>query len=89
MVKDPLDKKMPDFNQEVVLEDPVTGQQMIVNPSVVKTQYERNVLEQEKKVEEIFNLSAIDFLKLSCEEPFSPKLVSFLRQRVKKKRSSK
>lgn len=87
MVKDPLDKKMPEFKEEVVLEDSITGQQVIVNPRIIKGAYEKNALQQEREVEGIFRDSAIDFLKLSSEESFVPGLVTFLKERIKRKRN--
>ncbi len=84
MVKDPLDITFPMINQEVTIEDPVTNQQIIVNPRVAKKIYEKNALEQERMVEEIFNDCGVDLLKINTSEKFVPELAAYLRERAEK-----
>lgn len=85
MVKDPLDRSFPDLNREVVIEDPKTGERMLVNPKIAKKIYERNAAFQENMVKKIFENSNIDFVSLGTEEDFSPKLAMFLKNRVERR----
>jgi len=86
MVKDPLDMTLPDINEEIVVEDPLTKEQMIVNPLIAKRTYEKNAIEKEKIVEDMFQTSNIDFLKLSTDESFVGHLANFLKGRLEKRK---
>lgn len=83
MVKDLLDKTFPDVDREITIEDPVTKQQVLINPKKVKKIYERNALEQENIVKRIFRKSGIDLLELMTDKPFAFSLAGFLGERVK------
>ena len=82
MVKDPLDKTFPELNKEVVIEDPKTGERLVINPMLAKKMYEENAAYQEKMVKKMFEESNLDCLSLSTEEDFAPKLALFLKNRV-------
>lgn len=86
MVKDLLDKTFPDVDREIVIEDPVSGEQILMNPKKVKYVYERNAFEQEKIVKEIFKRADIDLLELMTHQPFAFSLAGFLGERVKMKK---
>ncbi len=85
MVKDPLDKTLPDISAEVVIEDPLSGGQMLINPKLAKKSYEKYALEQENLVKKIFTEANIDLLSLMTDKLFVPALAEFLRGRVKRK----
>ncbi len=82
IVKDPLDRTFPDINKEVVIEDPLTGERMLVNPKVAKRIYEENARIQEESVEKMLDNANIDYIELGTEEDFSPKLAMFLKERA-------
>ncbi len=84
MIKDPLDKTMPDVSGELVIEDDYSGEQILIDPSIAKKNYEKNALEQELLVENIFRNGNIDLLKLNTNESFVFKLLEFLRERIMK-----
>ena len=46
MVKDLLDITLPNVNKEIVVEDPLSGQQILINPSKVKEIYEKNAIQK-------------------------------------------
>jgi len=85
MVRDPLDRTLPDLDKEVVIEDPVTRERMIVNPKIAKKIYEENAKKQEDMVKKMLEISNIDCLSLGTEEDFSPKLAMFLKNRVERR----
>ena len=47
MIRDPLDRTLPDVSGELVLEDIKTGQQLLINPKLVRGAYESYSLKQE------------------------------------------
>ena len=83
MVKDLLDKTFPNVDREIVIEDPVSGEQVLINPKKVREIYERNAFEKEKIVKNLFRKSDIDFLELMTHQPFAFSLAGFLGERVR------
>jgi uncharacterized protein (DUF58 family) len=83
MVKDILDISLPDINREIVIEDPNSGEQVLINPSKIKEIYERMAYEKEIRVKDTFKKSNIDLLELTTDKKFAYPLAGFLRKRVK------
>ncbi len=85
MVRDPLDLRLPQVNTEVVLEDSGTGRQMVVNPKLIRDQYESYAFQQERLVRKLFTDSGADFIDLYTDKLFAPRMAAFLRHRIEKK----
>jgi len=83
ILRDPLDKTMPDLNKEVIIENPETKEKLLVNPKVAKNIYEKNALEQLSLVKTIFKDCNIDFMELSTKDSFPEKITEFLMERIK------
>lgn len=81
-VKDPIDKTLPEFSEEIVIEDPETGQQMLINPAIAKKIYEQHMLEKERFLKQACTKNNIDFLELMTDKPFVPTLATFLKERT-------
>ncbi len=82
-VRDPLDLTLPDVEGEIVLENPATHGQLIINPNIARKTYERYASEQAKIAENIFKKYELDFLDLITDKPFAPPLTVFLKERLK------
>lgn len=87
MIRDPLDNALPEVSSEIVMEDPRTGQQLLVNPKVAKEAYELNVAKQREAIRDSCISNNIDLLELETNQPFVPTLSNFLRSRIKQKQS--
>jgi uncharacterized protein (DUF58 family) len=85
MIRDPLDNTLPDFSGEIVIEDPVTGQQLLMNPQLAKTAYEALASEQEQSVRMACIQNNIDLVEMMTDVPFVPTLSGFLKGRIKQK----
>lgn len=85
MVKDPIDRQLPDISGEFIVEDPNTGQQILVEPSLARKFYEKHALRQEAFVKESFKNSSIDLLDVSTTEPWTVKVSNFLKDRAENK----
>ncbi|MDO8508501.1 MAG: DUF58 domain-containing protein [Nanoarchaeota archaeon] len=85
MVKDPLDKTLPDMDREIVIENPSTGEQILINPKKSKAIYEKYAIQQENFVKDVFRKANIDVLPLMTDIPFVYPLAEFLKERVEKK----
>jgi len=84
-VRDPTDKTLPDFSEEIVIEDSGTGQQMLVNPSIAKKIYEQQMIEKEKFLKQTCSKNGIDLLEVMTDKPFVPTLAAFLKERTGRK----
>ena len=83
IVRDPLDESFPELNKEVIIENPETGEKLLINPKVAKGVYEKNALNQLDLVKQIFRDFNIDFLELLTDKPFSPEFAGFLKERIR------
>lgn len=84
MVKDPIDKVLPDIDGEFVVENPFTKEQILIEPKLAKKKYEKYSLDQEKFVKENLKNNGVDCLEISTGKPFIFDLIEFMSQRVKK-----
>lgn len=82
MVKDPLDSALPDINEEIVIEDSGSGEQLLVNPKIAGKKYEYYSTKDEAETLAMFRKSNIDVLSLKTNDYFVPKLSQFLKERV-------
>lgn len=83
IVRDPLDKSFPELNKEVVIENPETGEKLLINPKIAKRIYEKNAAMQLNLVKQIFRDFNIDFLELSTDKPFFEEFAGFLKERIR------
>lgn len=89
IVRDPLDKFLPDLNKEVILEDPKSGEKMLVNLRVAKNSYEANSAQQLLNLKKLFKDCNIDFLELNTNESSSQGIAEFLIERISRGRREK
>ncbi|VVB78363.1 Uncharacterised protein [uncultured archaeon] len=82
MVRDPLDLTLPDINKEIVIKDPGTGEELIVNPKIARKVYEMNSQNQINAVKNLMINSNIDLLELNTKDEFAFNLATFLKGRV-------
>ena len=86
MVRDPVDMKMPDLKREVVIEDVYTGEQLLINPGLIKHEYEKYALEQKKKVAEVFKKAGSDLIEIYTDKDFIKPLTESLNARVRRRK---
>jgi uncharacterized protein (DUF58 family) len=84
-VRDPLDITLPNVEGEIVVESPLSGDQIIINPKVARANYETHAREQAKAVEEMFKKTEADCVDLVTSRSFSVPLAVFLKERLEKK----
>jgi uncharacterized protein (DUF58 family) len=81
MVRDPLDNALPKLSAELIIQDPHSSRQMVIDPKVASEQFAINALYQKQFVRDLFKKSAVDFLELNASEDFIAPLVGFLKSR--------
>jgi uncharacterized protein (DUF58 family) len=89
IIRDPLDRTLPEINKEIIIEDSETGTRMLINPKLAKKNYEINAIEQIHFVKKMFINNSIDFLDLTTNESSSEKIAEFLINRIKNKKSGR
>jgi uncharacterized protein (DUF58 family) len=83
MIKDPVDRQLPDVYMEMVIRDPATGQRILINPKLARGAYSKFAAEQETTVKGLFGHVGVDILELDTDKPFALPLATFLRERVR------
>ncbi len=85
IVRDPLDKTLPNINKEIVIQDVDGGEKLLINPKIAKKIYEENAKKQLELTKQIFRDSNIDFLELDSSEDFCYPLAMFLKRRAERR----
>lgn len=85
MVRDARDRELPEGVGQIVLSDPTTGKQLLVDVDKVKGKYEAMAKAQEKDIHDVFLKSRADFLALSTSTPFIHDVVNFFRKRASRR----
>ncbi len=85
MIRDPLERELPDFDAEIAVQNPETGEKMIVNPSIARNSYDHYVKEKEKEIKRMFNETPADFIELVTNKHFPYYLASFMKRRAQEK----
>ncbi len=86
MIRDPRDMDMPNVQGEVILENPATKRQILIDPSVVREHYKKFAFEQKEFVKHMFTSHGADFLGLTTDKSFAPEVATFLKARVETKK---
>ena len=86
IIRDPVDRTLPDIHGELIIEDPATGDRILINPSIAKSSYEKIVREQEIFLKQTFFNLGVDVLELMTDKPFISNLATFLKLRAKSKK---
>ncbi|MBS3073921.1 DUF58 domain-containing protein [Candidatus Pacearchaeota archaeon] len=87
MIRDPLERELPDLDAEVSIENPQTGEKLIVNPSIARSSYGYYVKQREKEVKRLFDETPADFVELVTNKHFPFYLASFMKKRAQEKSS--
>lgn len=85
MIRDRVDNQLSDLKGEVVIEDIRTGQQVLIDPNLIKGEYERHADEQRRRINELFLKIGADIIEITNNEDFIMPLVSFLKRRINRR----
>jgi uncharacterized protein (DUF58 family) len=86
MVKDPLDKKLPEYNGQVILKDPFSDNSILVRTESIEEDYENYVKKQEKMIKSVFLKAGANFLDLRTNVSFVNPITDLFLRRTKIKR---
>ncbi|MDD5253553.1 MAG: DUF58 domain-containing protein [Candidatus Nanoarchaeia archaeon] len=83
-VRDPRDYEMPDKSFQIVIENPKTGEQMLVSPASIKERYKEYTKQQEETFKGRLDSLGIDYLFLKTDESFVQPLIALFSRRKKR-----
>ncbi len=86
MVRDPRDYEMPEGVGQIVISDPYSEKELIIDADEIKIRYEEEVKNQVKEIKKNFIDSKSDFLELRTDKPFLYDLINFFLKRKKRGR---
>src|SRR3989338_7253180 len=86
MVRDKHDRTLPDDTGQVVIENPYSDQQLIIDPRLLKDKYEKDVRADEAKIQNTFARFRADFISLQTDESFIKPIMNFFNKRRLKMR---
>lgn len=84
VVRDPRDMALPDADLEVSLTDPYTKEQIVINPSKIKKQFEEESKNQLNYVFSEFERNNLDYFMLMTDLGFLEPLIEFFIKRQNK-----
>ena len=84
MVRDPRDRTLPKDAHQVLISDPYTNEQMIIDPDLVRERYEQYVKEEENMIRRTLLESDIELLELTTDKPFIAPVMNFFLRRHSK-----
>lgn len=82
MINDPIDLVLPEDSHQVMLEDPIAGDQISVIPNQIKERYEEYVKAQRRTTKKIFLKSNCDVIELITNKPFIGEVIKFFNKRA-------
>lgn len=83
MIRDILDEELPKVKEQLILQDPYSNRQILVDPVIAGERYKQIALKQKNIVKQLFKDSNIDLVDLRSSDNFVLPLVKFLSQRAK------
>lgn len=81
MVRDPIDTALPGGMGQVLVEDPVTGERLLIAPNKMKYLYEAIVKKEISSLSKSFRDAGAELLPLSTNKSFVEDLVMFFKRR--------
>lgn len=83
MIRDPLDRTLPNISGEVIIENPETREKILINPNLARASYEKFAMQQEVFVKNLLFKTGIDTIELTTDKSFISSLATFLKERTK------
>jgi len=81
MVRDPIDRKIPEGMGQISIADPMSGQSLIVESSSIRPFFEADVKREENHINSVFMDNGSDFLILQTNESFIGKIIELFKMR--------
>lgn len=84
MVRDVRDKNVPEDVGQVMISDPYSNKQMLIDTSIISDKFRRYVSAQERNMRQSFISSGCDFLPLETDKSFVTPILKFFKERARR-----
>lgn len=84
IVRDPNDVTIPSSTGQVVIQDPFSQEQMVVDSAKAKEFYEQTVQEENRKLYAVLKRRSIPYVQLLTDKPFVHNVTNFLKMHAAK-----
>ncbi len=84
MVRDPLDRTLPDDVGQVFVSSPTGHKKIVIEPRKLRDLYEIYARQQEKDIKTIFKEAKGDFIELATDKSFVEPIIGFFKRRMGK-----
>ncbi len=86
MIKDPRDLTLPEDIGQVVIQDPYSDRQLLIEPELIKRTYEALMKQQIKEIKGKFLRLNEDIFIIETDKPYPKQIMTYLKERAFKKR---
>jgi len=83
MVRDPRDKFLPEDGANVLVQDPFSKKQLLINPDDVRDRYRQYAARNESMIKKEFQKAGFGFISLTTDRDFLKPLLDFFNRRAK------
>ena len=83
MIQDPLDVTLPHSVGQVVIEDPFSKKELLIDPDTLRAEYETKAKDKVNKIRDVFMKCRADLLELKTDELFVSPIIKFFEKRKK------
>ncbi len=84
MVRDPIDMTLPEGTGEVAVEDPYSGEILLLDPEKMREEYSKEAINQIERIRTLMKNSGADFLFLETNKEFGKYIIEFFKKREAK-----
>jgi len=84
MIRDPRDEKLPRNVGKVIISDPFSNKEVLIDPDEIGDEYESYTKQQRENVKKIFTRFGADLIEMHTDEDFIKPLLMFLKGRERK-----
>lgn len=82
VIRDPRDRFIPEGTGQILIKDPITGENTYVDTKKIRNEYNQYIKDQESYLESVFKKSKGDYLLLSTDdENYVIKIIKFFQER--------
>jgi hypothetical protein len=81
MIRDPVDNYIPKNIKNVIISDPYSQKQILINTESFRKKYNKEVINYDSKIKRFFKKSEIDVIELTTNKPFTKEIIKFFYER--------
>lgn len=84
MVRDPRDEELPKYIGKVLIKDPFSSRELLIDPDLEAEEYKKYTLEKKEEIKKSFLRNDADFIEVKTNEDLVRKLLELLERRERR-----